>query len=255
MGSVAPRGAEETAMQWVPDQTGRFPQRPYYRQRELDELCERRIRYFLWSRHGRVTYPVSTDDLMGLIEDDAADLDLCADLSTLPRADGVVHGVTTFYVEGRPRVQIARELILDARRQARLRTTLAHEYGHVLLHNFAQDHPEWRLASRDGSEALGHPALCHPQTVIQPPGTDWMEWQAAYASGALLMPRTAVQHTAQPLLKTYDASIPVHGRTMGRLIDLIQGQFLVSESAAYVRLHQLGYLRRFVPPQRDFGAT
>ncbi len=205
-------------------------------------MCERRIRYFLWSHHGRVTYPVSTDDLTRLIEEDADDLDLYADLTGLPWADGPVHGVTTFFYEGRPRVQIARELSLDARRQARLRTTLAHEYGHVLLHNFAQDYPEWHLSSWDGHDALDHPALCHPETVTRSPGTDWMEWQAAYASGALLMPRTAVRGALHLLIERAGGRLPLLGASMGRAIDIVQGQFLVSEAAAYTRLRQLGCL-------------
>ncbi len=137
-------------------------------------------------------------------------------------------------------MQIARELTLNSRRQARLRTTLAHEYGHVLLHNFAQDLPEWHDRSVESADAVDHPAMCHPNTVIQSPGIDWMEWQAAYVSGALLMPRTAVAD----FIRSMSTSASDGGQRtlpLSVLLARIQGNFLVSEAAAYVRLRQLGH--------------
>lgn len=67
-----------------------------------------------------------------------------------------------------------------------------------------------------------------------------MEWQANYASGALLMPRTAIQQALFPSTERHDASRSMAGG-LGRAIDIVQGHFMVSDAAALVRLRQLGY--------------
>ena len=66
-----------------------------------------------------------------LIECDAAELDVATDLSD-DDYDGF--GVTLFYIGRKPTVKIARELSEQRSRNNRLRMTLAHEYGHVMLH-------------------------------------------------------------------------------------------------------------------------
>lgn len=68
-------------MRWAADPTGRFPKRPYYEEGELDRLCEQVISDFLIDRYGKVLLPIPTEDLTVLIERDAEDLDLFADLS------------------------------------------------------------------------------------------------------------------------------------------------------------------------------
>jgi hypothetical protein len=116
--------------------TGRFHMRPYYEVDELDQECERIITKFMQERCGGLILPIPTDILTKLIERDAEDLDLYADLS----AEGSdVQGVTDFYPGQKPRVRIAEELSQD-RHEHRLRTTLTHEYGHVWFHKALWDH-------------------------------------------------------------------------------------------------------------------
>ena len=55
----------------IRDNTGRFAERPFYAARDLDNECERLIHELLMKRHGKVDYPVPTDDLTVLIEVDA----------------------------------------------------------------------------------------------------------------------------------------------------------------------------------------
>ena len=119
-------------MKWVKDKSGRFSQRPHYLPEELDEECENLIAKFLAERHGRVIYPVATDDLAVLMETLVDDLDLFADLSA---ETGEVEGVTDFFVERRPTVRISNRLS-EPRMSNRLRTTLTHELGHVKFHSF-----------------------------------------------------------------------------------------------------------------------
>ncbi len=66
---------------YVRDQTGRFQQRPHYKPEELDRECESVITGFLKGLYGEARYPVDTEDLKKLIERDAEDLDVYADLS------------------------------------------------------------------------------------------------------------------------------------------------------------------------------
>ena len=124
-------------MRYVRDTTGRFDQRPHYEMSELDEECEYIITSFMQELHGRLILPISTDDLTKLIERDAADLDLYADLSD----EGPdVEGTTYFQPGQKPTVRIASELSESSRSEHRLRTTLTHEYGHVKFHA-----PLWRM--------------------------------------------------------------------------------------------------------------
>jgi len=120
-------------MKWVIDTTGRFKWRPYYNQEELDNECEQIVSDFLTKKYGAIHFPLSTDDLSVLVERDTSDLDLFADLS---RDGEDVEGTTDFFLDKKPAVRTARALSLDSSKQPRLRTTLAHEYGHVRFHNF-----------------------------------------------------------------------------------------------------------------------
>ena len=218
-------------MRMVEDDTGRFPGRPVFSRREIDETCERIVAELLKERHGAVRYPVSTDDLTVLIERDTEDLDLFADLST---RDEAVEGVTIFRPGRKPIVKISVKLMQDPNRINRLRSTLAHEYAHVLLHAFL-----WE----DNSPK---PAMLR--------GIDWMEWQADYAAGALLMPRSALTdkvqehrgHRTSPVLPQAEKSF---GKSM---ITAVGRGFGVSRAAASSlgsRLERQGHLARDTNPR------
>ena len=227
-------------MRWVRDGTGRFRWRPFLEASEIDMLCEQRIQRFLFDCYGGVAYPLSTDDLTRLIELDADDLDLFADLSAFRDGNVIVEGVTTFISGRRPRIQIARQLSEDVRQEARLRTTLAHELGHLLLHDFAGEREDTPRPRQSDDPDRASSTQCIPWAIGTGARVDWMEWQANYASGALLMPRTAIQQALFPSTERHDASRSMAGG-LGRAIDIVQGHFMVSEAAALVRLRQLGY--------------
>jgi len=232
-------------MRWGRDNTGRCTQRPYYGQSELDALCEGIVVEFLRGTHGEVRYPISTDDITNLIESEVDDLDLYADL----RAEGDdVQGVTYFYRDGRPRIRIAKDLSEQEWRSHRLRTTLTHEYGHAHLHAAlwpVDQLPLFPTAELTTTEFTTEPVYTHLNRGRNTAGTgDWMEWQAGYASGSLLMPVSAVHDLATALLREwgmYGAVPPTSPR--GRILAVRVGQtFDVSIPAAVVRLERLGYL-------------
>ena len=91
-------------MRWTCDTSGRFRQRPYYTDSELEQICEDAICGFLRERHGKAVFPVSTADLTVLIEQHVDDLDSYSDLE-----DGI-DGLTHFFPKKKPKVKIASRL-------------------------------------------------------------------------------------------------------------------------------------------------
>ena len=238
-------------MKWVTDRTGRFPQRPHYDPRELDSECEAIVYGFLRDKYGQVKSPISTDDLAILVEHDTSDLDLYADLSSEGEN---IEGVTDFFSDKKPAVRIAETLSLQDWRQNRLRTTITHEYGHVKLHAFLWSFDQPRLLS--DSEFQRGPR-CRRGTIINAVSTDWMEWQAGYASGALLMPITALKSVVHASFREWGLYnfATVESDESKKLIGRVAEMFEVSKDAARVRLYQLGYLSKVAQSASIFGET
>ena len=229
------------AIRWIKDPTGRFPERPYYRQEDLDGLSEEWIVSFLLEAYGKAEFPVSTEDLTVMIECDTFDLDQYADLSEEGEEGEEVQGLTLFYPDQKPVVKISQELADASHRKHRLRTTLTHEFAHVKLHAKLWPFDQPRLFP-DEEEAPG--PRCKRPGDIGGSGSDWMEWQAGYVSGAILMPVTQLRRLVQ---MTFDAwgtfgSVSTASVKGVDLIARVAGQFEVSNDAARVRLAQLDYL-------------
>src|SRR6266542_3932867 len=145
-------------MKWVRDLSARLPERPHYDPVELDRECESLVSAVLLRRRGAVQFPLTTDDLTTLLEEHTADLDLYADLA----AEGpAVEGVTEFAAQGKPRVRVSAALSETPARAHRLRTTLAHELGHVRFHAF--------LWSGGGL----HGVKCMRDSIARPRQHDW----------------------------------------------------------------------------------
>ncbi|WP_397541671.1 ImmA/IrrE family metallo-endopeptidase [Roseovarius salis] len=224
----------------IPDKTGRFARRPFYDERELDSACEGLIQGLLLKRRGEVAYPVSTDDLTVLVEMHAEELDSYADLS---KHGDDVEGVTEFFPDRGPHVSISAQISTDARRENRYRTTLTHEFGHVKFHG-----PLWaeKFATGDMLERgfNANKAISKRDTMLDAPQSDWMEWQAGYISGALLMPVTPIRR----LVSDYCGPRELHGNIhaesdhAARLVQLVMEQFAVSEEAARIRLLKLNLI-------------
>ncbi|MCS6320195.1 MAG: ImmA/IrrE family metallo-endopeptidase [Nitrospira sp.] len=225
----------------VRDTTGRFGMRPHYTEEELDAECEQVISSFMRRLHGDLCYPISTDDLTKLIEEHVDDLDLYANLFAYGED---VEGVTEFLTGRRPRVKIARYLSEDPRYENRLRTTLTHEFGHVCLHAYL-----WQMQAMQGnlfkSQTQSHaPAACKRETITGAKKTDWMEWQAGYACGALLMPATPLKRLIGDYVREHAVygTVTEHTAHGQALIAKTVRTFGVSRDAAQVRLFQLKFL-------------
>ena len=225
-------------MKWVRDTTRRFQSRPFYDQREIDVQCEDIVARFMKRRGGSPSYPMSTDDLTIMIEQDVSDLDLYADLSFEGRG---VEGVSEFHRRKKPSIRIARYLSQQPSRANRLRSTLAHEYGHVVFHSFL-----WTLegAGQRSNARRRRPPRCRRARIVVAPQSDWMEWQAGYAGGALLMPITPFETLVTDSLHEWDLVRRVIAKTdrHKELIGRIAEAFAVSKDAADTRLRKLGYV-------------
>lgn len=221
-------------MKWVKDRTGRFPQRPHYLPQEIDDDCERVVTAFLRKKYGKIQFPIRTDDLTVLIEQ-KADLDSYADLSGEP---GEVEGVTEFIPRERPVVKIS--IALGApNMENRLRTTLTHEWGHVHFHQFMFDNLPSQTPSLFPSQPQTHTNKCHRDNMIGASETDWMEWQAGYACGAILMPVGALIETVRRFRdenKIPYANLTLDSEHGQQVIKLVTTTFQTSRDAARVRL-------------------
>lgn len=214
-----------------------FGDRPHYEPRELDGIFEKIVTDFLRAKYGKVEFPISTDDLTTLIETHVADLDQYADLTGYGSS---VEGATVFSRSGKPKVLISAQVHAH---ENRLRTTLAHEFGHVHLHAYL-------FAMLDGQMNLGFanqkPAAiaCRSETIVSAKKTDWREWQASYASGAMLMPKTPLRQIAGEIQRRQGIVGPVlAASTNGQLyIDAVVENFSVSRDAARVRLSILDFI-------------
>jgi hypothetical protein len=204
---------------------------------ELDQECEQIIRAFLQQKYGKVEFPIKTDDLTVMIEQ-KADLDSYADFSA---EEGDVQGVTEFTPGKRPVVRISSEL-QAVYLENRLRTTLTHEYGHVHFHQFM-----FEVETRPGSlfdddrHLQAQTNKCKRDTIVNAAESDWMEWQAGFVCGAMLMPvgpliDTVQAFRAQNGLKL--TNITVGSDAGQRLIAAVSAGFQTSKDAARVRLMQ-----------------
>ncbi|MGE0420736.1 MAG: ImmA/IrrE family metallo-endopeptidase [Reyranellaceae bacterium] len=226
-------------MREVRDDTGRFAMRPHYKQSELDRECELILSQFFGPRG--VPIPIPTDELTKLMERDTSDFDPGADLSSYGTD---VEGVTEFRRGRKPRVRIEAGLAYDEVRENRYRTTLTHEYGHVRFHGylFELEPPTGNLLSHSAPKA--NVQVCKRQTIVGARNTDWMEWQAGYVCGSLLMPITQLRRVIGGFQETEKHHGPVAVGSDGarRLVELIRGEFRVSADAARVRLTQLQFI-------------
>jgi hypothetical protein len=227
-------------VKYVPDRTGRFQNRPHYEPVELDRDCEKVITDFLRGLHNEVRFPVVTDDLTKLIERDAQELDLYADLSAYGPE---VEGVTEFVRGAKPKVAISAKLYENSRQENRLRTTLTHEFGHVRFHACL-----WEIEppSRDLLKSNPNSAkiICKRDTILDTAQSDWMEWQAGYVCGAILMPKSVLVSRCREFVeaKGIFGALAQDSDPGREFVAKVMTDFQVSEHAARVRLLKLGLM-------------
>ena len=190
---------------------------------------------------GDFALPIPTDVLTKLIERDAQYLDLYSDLS---EEDGTnVEGVTDFCPGSKPIVRVAAALSEASNRGNRLRTTLTHEYGHVKFHDYLYQDGEL-MGSLFPDAFEKKPAKCKRETMLDAPVADWMEWQAGYVCGAMLMPLTYLKQVVGDCRKEKGiiGSITESSKEGLILLATVADAFNVSQEAARVRMLKLNHL-------------
>lgn len=213
-------------MRWASTSSGPFPKRLYFDSlRELDDECERLVEYAFQCKFGRQFEPPLSDDALEVLAGEHATVDLYAELKP------GVEGETVFRPNARPTIRISTDLMTKPERRRRARTTIAHEWFHAVYHPPAWE-IRWALQRARGApeEGIG---TCMQDKIILAPEDDWMEFQAGYASCAILMPRSRVLRGAETVLQH-----PVP--QLHALIDHIANVFDVSREAAQWRVSQLG---------------
>ena len=225
-------------MKWTKDTTGRFPERPFYEEGEIDYECEKIVTEFLMGKYGKVETPISTNDITVLIERDTSDLDQFVDFSS---EEEDIQGATDFIKNKKPVVSISQQLSNASNMENRLRTTLTHEYGHVRFHNFLYQR---LFQSRSFNTSSIKGPRCKRSSILNASKTDWLEWQAGYASGALLMPISRFKDLTHASLRAWGAfgSVPNTSYESQKLIERVAKAFSVSREAARVRLLQLRFI-------------
>jgi IrrE N-terminal-like domain len=228
-------------MQWVRDNTGRFAKRPHYLPEELDRECETVINNFLVQKYRALIFPVTTDDLTCLLEREVKDLDLYADFSG---EEGEIEGVTEFRIGEKPTVRIASRLAETANLENRFRTTLTHEFGHVHFHNYmfqVEAKPASLFPEPSTPATLSHANRCNRDSMFSNDKRDWMEWQAGFVCGAILMPVTSLSASVEQFRANndLDAGPLSEGSPAGaQLVADVARVFQTSKDAARVRLLQ-----------------
>ena len=165
--------------------------------------------------------------------------------------DADVLGVTRFASGKKPRIEINRDLTgsaLDCEDDTpgmlgRWRATVAHEVGHVLLHRYLYevDDRQPRLFS---AAALASPPSsslmrCLKRDVGYTGGSDWREFQANLAIGALLMPKPVIDIVVAAevnRLQLPPQRLQPDSSAVEEVVRAVARRFTVSRTAARIRL-------------------
>jgi hypothetical protein len=220
-------------MRLLHDPLGRPIPRLFFEGDELDVACERIVEDHMKHHAGGFRLPIPTDEIVRMVDIESEDFDMFADL---PEDE---EGHTDYFFERLPDVMISNRLS-DPRYQNRLRFTLCHEFGHVHFHA-----PLWRNAAIPADRRPAEPCwTCHRDTIVTAPENDWMEWQAGYIGGALLMPKSRVFALSAETANRYGQDLPLRTDTAAgrKLIERTTWRCQVSWEAARVRLLTLRLL-------------
>jgi hypothetical protein len=227
-------------MKWVWDKTNRFRMRPHYSTDELDTQCESVLFTYLQKKYGSIDFPVRTDDLLCLLERDTQSLDLHADFA---KENGQLGGLTEFLRGRKPVVRIAAKLTETPGLEYRLRAMLAHAYGHVRFHDFLFQTEDASCLSLFEDFPYARPQInrCHQDSILPLNDGDWMEWQAGFVCGALLMPIGPLITHVRRFRHARDldhAALSDHSLDGNALIREVAEKFQTSWEVARLRLLQ-----------------
>lgn len=210
-------------------------ERPFYADQEIEDICTDALR-------GVALLPSSPEAIRidRFIEKRFGVVPTYEDLP-----DGIL-GLTRFGKKGVREVVVAKALDDDSSvvAERRIRTTLAHEGGHCLLHThlFVLATPTQKLFG-DFSEPDKPKVLCRDEILGNARGSytgNWWEFQANRAIGGLLMPAGLVTESLSGFMLKGPAGFPHfdHGRIEDAARELAD-VFNVNPVVAKIRIKQL----------------
>lgn len=180
---------------------------------------------------------------------------LGAQLEQYVDLDDDVLGVTYFFPDRPPHVQINRNLAEAADDvhaptwyHGRLRSTMAHEAGHILLHRNLFDFETQQGSLWDGYDSRETNARCQrclkrDATQATAGRVDRREYQANIAMAALLMPRRVFEATAFSVLEGWGITDAVRESEQVslrlKLTSELGERFKVSRQACEIRMKTL----------------
>jgi hypothetical protein len=175
--------------------SGPFSERPHFEPSEIDRICSDELR-----KEG--LYPNSPEAIR-------IDRFVEKRFGVVPQYEDLPEGVlgfTKFTKKGVEAIVIAAALDAEKGKVAerRVRTTLAHEAGHGLLHAYLFALDEQPLHLFDADSHSDHQILCRDvqgeERKSRAYDGRWWEFQANRAIGGLLCPRTLVLEALKPFL-------------------------------------------------------
>ncbi len=167
-------------------------EQPYFSDQDVDTLCFDEL-----SAQGLLPTEPNAIRIDRFIEKRFGRPHTYADLT-----DGVL-GLTKFSARGVQEIVLARVLEDDISKpsERRLRSTLAHEVGHALLHAHLFALGQQRPLLGDWSDKQAPKVLCREPGHKDYSG-HWWEYQANMVMGAILLPRSLVQKALEPYLQS-----------------------------------------------------
>jgi len=219
--------------------SGPFPEQPFYEPAEVESMCLNELQRV--GLYPADPCPIRIDRFI------EKRFGIVPSYEDLPKG---LLGLTRFSDQGVVEIVIANALDEEGTQSAdrRLRTTLAHEGGHGLLHAHL-----FALGSRPDSlfeHELATDApkiLCRDEAVqgagrtAKKPRYRWWEYQANLAMSALLLPGTLVTKSLEPMLTAQGMlkrlSLPNDRREDA--VDLLASLFDVNPVVARIRLEML----------------
>lgn len=215
-----------------------IPKPKFLHPKQIDRAAESLIVEYMRRKYGEAVFPVPTEALARIVERDALDFDLFADLS---EREGSPEGVTDFNKGKKPDVYIDARLHDDPT-EHRLRSTLAHEYGHVVLHDPLVQ-ARWAQGSLVGREQAVTHSSYRPSQEKEPKG-DLIEYQAWLFCGSLLMPANHLSRLVSEAMERaglYATQHPDSDFGLSAIGETVRA-FGVSPAIARIRLVRLDLL-------------
>jgi len=223
-------------MKTIRSKSGPFFERPHFQPSEIDRICVDELR-----KAG--LYPASPQAIRvdRLVE---KRFGVAAEYEDLPAG---VLGYTRFSKTGVEAIIISAALDTERGKVAerRVRTTLAHEAGHGLLHAYLFALDDTPLHLFDADSHTEHQILCRDvqgeEQKARAYHGRWWEFQANRAMGGLLCPMALVQEALKPFLISNGSlgAIILEDQRRDNAVRAVSEVFDVNPIVARIRVDEL----------------